>query len=204
VAAERGRIAREMHDVVAHGLSVIAVQAEAAEAALRVQPQLAATAVQTVRSVARESLDEMRRVLHVLHDGDQRTAVPSLRDLDKLLTRARESGLTVDLALVGSVDGLSPACDLAAYRVVQEALTNALKHAAPAHCAVTIRREDKALCLEVTNDIIARAAPTRAIGHGLRGLQDRIEAHQGRFEAGPWGVGWRVSATIPLTVEERR
>lgn len=202
-AAERVSIAREMHDVVAHGLSVIAVQAEAADAALGVRPALAASAVGTIRSVARESLDEMRRVLRVLHDddsesGDRAAAPPSLRDLDRLLARFRDSGLRLDVELVGEVGDLSPACDLVAYRVLQEALTNALKHGGT-RCRVSVRRTVTTLTVGVCNGLGDGRVAARGSGYGLRGLRDRVEAHRGHLEAGPTKDGWQLFASLPLT-----
>jgi signal transduction histidine kinase len=200
-AAERGRIAREMHDVVAHALTIIAVQADAASAALEVRPALAVAAVDAIRAVSRESLDEMRRVLHVLHDGESAGAqgLSSLRDLDRLIGQARQTGVAVQVETVGGLAGLPASVDLIAYRVVQEALTNVRKYAETAAARVRLDHDAARLTVEVTSGApslgVGGASPT---GFGLRGLRDRVEAHGGCFEAGPDGAGWRVTATIPV------
>jgi signal transduction histidine kinase len=200
VSAERGRIASEMHDVVAHALSIIAVQADAASAALDVQPSLATTAVEAIREVSRESLDEMRRVLHVLHEPlDSTGSPPTLRDLDRLIARVRDSGLAVVVETAGDLDRLPPAVDLAGYRVVQEALTNVRKHARTRHAGVRIAHAGGELVVAVTSGgATGDGAPRLTSGYGLRGLRDRVEAHGGCFEAGVKGDDWLVVATIPV------
>jgi signal transduction histidine kinase len=198
-AAERGRIAREMHDVVAHALSIIAVQADAASAALEVQPPLAVAAVEAIRSVARESLDEMRRALHVLHEGEQSEAGSSLSELTRLLGQARTAGVDVVVETVGPLDALPASVDHVAYRVVQEALTNVRKHADGSPARLRLVRIDEQLSVEVSSGGAVTEADERTRGgYGLRGLRERVEAQGGAFEAGPCGTGWRVAATLPL------
>jgi signal transduction histidine kinase len=200
VSAERGRIAGEMHDVVAHALAIIAVQADAASAALELRPALATEAVETIREVSRESLDEMRRVLHVLHEPVNGTATPpTLRDLDRLMAGVRGTGMAVVVEAAGRLDQLPAPVDLAGYRVVQEAPTNVRKHARARHAHVRIPHEGGELTVEVTSGGPAGDVPPQLTGgYGLRGLRDRVEAHAGCFEAGPHGGDWRVVATIPV------
>lgn len=200
--AERARIAREMHDVVAHALTIIAVQSDAASAALAVDPALARSAVDAIHQLSRESLQEMRWVLHVLHDDDGRGSdPPTLRDLDRLLGRVRSAGLAVDLTVRGRVDDLPAGLDLTAYRVVQEALTNVGKHATAARASVLIDRDSTRLIIDICDDGMATTSASAASGYGLQGLRDRVAAHGGYLDAGHGssGSGWRVQVDLPMT-----
>jgi signal transduction histidine kinase len=202
--AERARIAREMHDVVAHALTIIAVQSDAASAALAVDSELVKSAVDAIHQLSRESLQEMRRVLHVLHDDDpngQANEPPTLRDLDRLVGRVRCAGLTVELTVRGRVDDLPAGLDLTAYRVVQEALTNVGKHAAAAHANVLIDRDSTRLIIDVRDNGKATTSPSTALGYGLRGLRERVTAHGGCLDAGIGsnGYGWQVLVDLPMS-----
>jgi signal transduction histidine kinase len=165
VAAERARIARELHDVVAHSVSTMVVQAEAGEALLDGHPKRSREAFQSIESTGREALAEMRRLLGLLRRGDQELALvpqPSMAHLEQLLRRVREVGLPVDLKIEGHPRPLPPGLDLSAYRIVQEALTNTLKHAGRAHAWVTVRYRDQAVELEIADDGPAETARTAA------------------------------------------
>jgi signal transduction histidine kinase len=204
---ERVRIARDLHDVVAHHVSVIAVQAEAAQEVLATQPERASAAMGHVADTARTALGELRRVLGVLRSDAALTPQPDLAAIDELVTSVREAGLPVTLAHgppsdsgdeadVGEVVGLT------AYRIVQEALTNVLKHAGPCDASVCLERTGTALEITVT-DTGRGGAPVdgRSSGQGLVGMRERVAVLGGRFEAGPGANGhggFVVKATLPL------
>jgi signal transduction histidine kinase len=202
--AERARIAREMHDVVAHALTIIAVQSDAASAALAVDSELARSAVDAIHQLSRESLQEMRRVLHVLHEDDDAdgrgSEPPTLRDLDRLIGRVRSAGLAVEVTVRGRVDDLPAGLDLTAYRIVQEALTNVGKHAGAALANVLIDRGSTRLIIGICDDGKATTSPAVS-GYGLRGLRERVAAHGGCLDAGPGsnGYGWRVLVNLPIS-----
>src|SRR5690349_814775 len=208
VADERLRIARELHDVVAHSISVMTIQAGAARLLLDESPERAEEPLLRVEETGRETLSEMRRLLGVLRRDmvpqGQLEARPSLEHVDSLVEHYRESGLPVDLAIEGTERTLPPGLDLAAYRVVQEALTNALKHAPGAHASVEIDYGSDSLDVSVSNTgappARGRKIPTGAGGgHGLVGMRERAEIYGGRLEAGPSpSGGFRVSARFPL------
>jgi signal transduction histidine kinase len=205
-ANERARIARELHDVVAHHVSVMAVQAGAARRAMGTQPARAGAAVESIETTARLALTELRRLLGVLRregqgDAGALTPQPGLGDLDALLEQARAAGLAVDLAVEGDQRPLPAAVDLSAYRIVQEALTNTIKHARARRVTVTIERRPAELALTVADDGrgIADQAELAAGGHGLVGMRERVALFGGRLEVGPrLGGGLRVSACLPL------
>jgi signal transduction histidine kinase len=203
VATERARIARELHDAVAHSMSVMVVQAGAARSVLASDAAAAAEALERVEATGRTGLAEMRRLLGVLTAGDDSPELapqPGLARLDELLERVRAAGLPVERVVGGHARSLPPGVDLTAYRLVQEALTNALKHAGDAHARVTIRYGEDALELEVDDD--GRGPPGADIaaeGHGLVGMRERVAMFNGSLETGPRpGGGFRVRARIPL------
>jgi signal transduction histidine kinase len=206
-AAERARIAREMHDVVAHNLSVMTALAEGARLTAAQDPGKAQRAMGAVSSTGREALEEMRRLLGVLReDGEGDTPLapqPGIDALDGLLEQVRGAGLVTRLTRTGTPAPVSPGAQLAVYRLVQEALTNTLKHARGASAAeVRLHYGDDALALEVTDDGASAAAPAGG-GHGLAGMRERAAAYGGAVEAGPRRQGgWRVRARIPLVVEK--
>jgi signal transduction histidine kinase len=197
-ADERRRIAREMHDVVAHSVSVMVVQAGGARRILERDPERAVEAAARIEEVGRAALAEMRRLLGVMHHGDERAPQPTMRELEALVERSRAAGLPVALTVEGEPRSLPAGKDLAAYRVVQEALTNAIKHAGAAPTSVTVRWEPERLELE----IIDRGAVARnggPGGHGLIGMEERMRLYDGELRAGPRsGGGFEVVARMPL------
>jgi signal transduction histidine kinase len=203
---ERARIARELHDVLAHSMSVMVIQAGGARLVMDAQPERAEASLRSVERAGREALAEMRRLLGVLGEGDPRALVPQpgLADIQPLLSDARWSGISADLLIDGQPAPVTPALDLCAYRIVQEALTNAIKHAAPAHASVNLRWRDDELELEVSDDGSRRAVNGGGGGHGIHGMRERVALHSGTFQAGarPDG-GFTVLARLPLTQVER-
>jgi signal transduction histidine kinase len=204
VAEERGRIARELHDVVAHGVSVIAIQADAAEAALDRDPELARTPLRTIRSSAKQAMEEMRRLLDVLRedgDGGELLPQPGFGQVGELVEHARGAGVDVTLAVDGEPRPLAPGLDLSAYRIVQEGLTNVRKHAAGAPARVTVKWAPHELALEV-RDSGPGGGSNGSGGHGLVGMRERVRIHGGELHAGPVPEGgFAVRARLPI--EER-
>jgi signal transduction histidine kinase len=203
-AAERARIAREMHDVVAHNLSVMIALADGARLTEAQDPGEAQRAMGAVSRTGREALEEMRRLLGVLREGEPvdtpLTPQPGIDALDGLLEQVRGAGIATRLTRTGTPAPVSPGAGLAVYRLVQEALTNTLKHARGASSAeVRLHYGADALSLEVVDDGAPAAAPARNGGHGLAGMRERAAAYGGAVEAGPHSHGgWRVRARIPL------
>lgn len=202
VADERTRIARELHDVVAHSMSVMVVQAGGARRVLGTDPEQAADALEAIETTGRESLDEMRRILGVLRSDDEQLELaptPTLRDFSRLIEHCEQAGLAVDVTVEGEPVELAASLELAAYRIVQESLTNALKHAGPARATVTIGYGADELQVEVRDDGRGAAALNSGAGQGLVGMRERVEAFGGSLEAGPQrGGGYRVSAVVPI------
>jgi signal transduction histidine kinase len=202
-AEERRRIAREMHDLVAHSMSVMVVQAGGARRILDRDPARALEAAERIERTGREALAEMRHLLGVLHPSPEPRALapqPTLAELDALITRAQAAGLPVHLHEDGARRPLPAGLDLAAYRIVQEALTNALKHAGGAATEVTVTWGELELAIEVRDRGRRRAANDG--GHGLVGMRERVRVYGGELETGPArGGGWRVRATLPLVRE---
>jgi len=201
-AEERARIARELHDVVAHGLSLMVVQAEAAEEMLAHSPEAAAAPLHRVQETGRQSLAEMRRLLGVLRSaGDAAPSTapqPSLRRLPDLVREAADVGLRVDVDVVGEPRDLPLGIELAAYRIVQEALTNTRRHGRTRVARVRLGYCPEALRIEVTDDGTGGDSPGPA-GHGLIGMRERAALYGGTLEAGPAdGGGFRVAAVLPL------
>lgn len=219
VTEERLRIARELHDVVAHSLSVITVQAGVGRHVLDAQPQQAGSALAVIETTGREALQELRQLLGVLREdgGDAaRAPAPRIADLDDVVRRVRQAGTAVDLDIRGTRRALPAGVEVAAYRIVQEALTNVVKHARTDHCRVRLVYAPDALNIEVTDDgvgVSARRAGQGAgdqnavtgsgtpagHGHGIIGMRERAALHGGVFEAGPLPVrGFRVAAGLPV------
>jgi signal transduction histidine kinase len=203
VAQERTRIARELHDVIAHSVSVMGVQAGAAEQMLTIDPERAREPLQAIQSGAREAISELRLLLGVLRGGDDGPALapqPGLDQLDALVEQMRAAGLPTQLTVEGAPARLSAGVELSAYRIVQEALTNALKHAHAAAAEVTIRHRAQGLDLEVVNSGSSngggRPAPTS--GHGLIGMRERVALYGGTITTGHHdGGGYTVRAHLP-------
>jgi signal transduction histidine kinase len=195
---ERRRIAREMHDVVAHSVSVMVVQAGGARRILDRDPKRAVEAAANIEEAGRAALAEMRRLLGVLHHGDVRAPQPTMRELTSLVERTRAAGLPVSLTVEGEPRSLPAGMDLAAYRVVQEALTNAIKHAGAAPTEVTVRWQPEHLELEIVDNGVPAANGT-AGGHGLVGMEERVHLYDGELRAGRReGGGFEVVARLPL------
>jgi signal transduction histidine kinase len=205
VAEERARIARELHDVVAHAVSVMVVQADGAAYAVHSQPDLAERAVKTISSTGREALTELRRLLGVLRSEEnagERTPQPGTQSLSELAGRVRVVGLPVQLDIVGNVDDLPTGVGLGIYRIVQEALTNSLKHAGPGSSAVVrVERIGDRIDLSIVDN--GRRASGALVGvsggNGLIGMRERALVFGGTLEAGPRAAGgWAVHASLPI------
>jgi len=203
---ERSRIARELHDVVAHHVSVMTVQAGAVRRLLRPEQEREREALMTVEETGRKALTEMRRLLGVLKQGEAPAPLspqPGLATLDALLAQVRDAGLPVELAVEGAPVELPPGVDLSAYRIVQEALTNALKYAGPARAWVVVRYGDKDVTLEIANDGSTEAVAGNGGGHGLVGMRERVAVYGGELESGPrTGGGYAVRARLPIGSED--
>ena len=215
---ERLQISRELHDVVAHTLSVIAVQAGVAGYVIGERPEEAARALSSIEQTSRSALHEMRALLGVLRDGETGarngaapgtrdaalTPAPGLADLDCLAERTGEAGVRVDLSVRGERPRLPAGLDLAAYRVIQEAVTNVIKHAATDQCRVTVNYQEDTLTLEVTDNGSGSTAngdgsEILVTGNGIIGMRERAAMYGGEIRAAPLpGRGFRVTARFPL------
>ncbi|MEU6123020.1 sensor histidine kinase [Streptomyces sp. NPDC047123] len=198
---ERLRMARELHDVLAHSISVINVQAGVGLALLDSDPEQARTALTTIKAASKEALGEVRQVLGTLRaPGDApRAPAPGLDRLPELVEQAASAGLTVEVTTEGGGGRLSPGTDLAAFRIVQEALTNVVRHSGSRHARVLVRHEKAALTLRVDDDGPATGADAGGSGNGLAGMRERAAALDGTIEAGPGpDGGFRVTAVLPL------
>ncbi len=198
VAEERLRIARELHDIVAHSMSLIAVKAGIGNHVAEQRPEEAREALRVIEATSRTSLTEMRHLLGVLRsevDGPALAPAPGLAGIAALVARARSAGVTVSSAVDDTAE-LPDGVGLSVYRITQEALTNVVRHAGPARCSVTVAVTDETVRVEVANDG-PRVEPA-AGGHGLIGMRERVAVYGGTFDAGPRaGGGWRVSAVLP-------
>jgi signal transduction histidine kinase len=203
-AEERLRIARELHDVVAHSLSLIAVQAGVGNYVAGARPAEAARALASIEATSRDALREMRRLLGVLRDesaGTDLAPAHGLADVGQLITGTADAGVRVQLEIRGDQRPVPPGVDLAAYRIIQEALTNVVKHAGTTASRVVVTYADDAICLEITDD--GHGAPVGAVaagaGHGIAGMRERAGLFGGEFTAGPLPRrGFRVAARLPL------
>jgi len=199
VAAERARIAREMHDIIAHHLSVVILQA----AGSRAQGKPSLAALEKIESSGRQALTETRRLLSVLRGPDESAGLapqPGIGELTALATSVRSAGLPVSLAIDGDHAKLPAAVEVCAYRIVQEALTNVLKHAGPARATVTVDCADDAVTIEVADDGPGNPDDgEHADRHGLAGMRERVAVFGGELQAGPEpGGGFAVRARLPL------
>jgi signal transduction histidine kinase len=201
VTDERLRIARELHDVVAHTMSTINVQASAASAVLAARPDEAARALQAIRAASKDGLRELRAILNVLRQADEAdptAPVPSLDALDVLIASAGRAGLPITLRVTGEPAPLPPEVDLAAYRIVQESLTNTIRHAGPASATVSLAYADAELLVEVA-DTGRQPIGNGGAGHGIIGMRERATAIGGSLRAGPGDTGgYVVAARLPL------
>lgn len=208
VRAERQRIARELHDVVAHDMTVMTVQASAARRLLPDDPHRAKTALEAIEQAGHGALDEMRRLLDVLRPGDDerhRAPQPGLDRLDELVTQMRDTGLDVDVTVVGEPRSLPAGIDLNAFRIIQESLTNALRHGGPrTKASVELRYEPDALGIEIRDDgrgATVALAGNGQPGRGLVGMRERVALLHGDIALGPQrGGGYRVRTRIPLSL----
>ena len=205
VEEERLRIARELHDVTAHSLSIIALQAGAAEKAVRRDPDGAIAALRTIRVTSKDSLDELRAMLGVLRTaGEDAPLSPAgrLETLPELVRTVEAAGVHVTLDVADDLGDVPAYVDVSAYRIVQEAITNIVRHAQASTARVLVRREGDELTLEIADDGRATSAAVFSEGHGIRGMRERVAALSGTFEAGPvQGGGFRVVARLPLLVK---
>lgn len=202
VELERGRIARELHDVIAHSVSLMGVQAAAAEQVLTLDPERAREPLRAIQGTAREAVDELRRLLGVLREtqGDGGLSPqPGLAALDALAAQMRAAGLPVELRIEGAgAAGLSPGIELSAYRIVQEALTNTLKHAGGAPATVVVRHLPEELEVEITDRGGGDAGGNGKVGHGLIGMRERVALYGGAVSTGKAADGgYRVRASLP-------
>lgn len=206
MAAERGRIARELHDVVAHNVSVIVVQADGASYAIDTDVGRARQALDTISSTGRLALAEMRRLLGVLRENDDAGAYapqPGVAQLDELVEQVRAAGLAVEFEVEGTPEAMSEGRQLTVYRIVQEALTNTLKHGGPrVSVSVRLRYSGDALEIRVVDDGRGAAAPDDGRGHGLAGMRERVAVYGGTVTAVPRaGGGFEVAAVLPVREE---
>ncbi len=211
VADERQRIARELHDVVAHAISVVVLQARGGRRVVRSDPDAAHEAFDAIERTSATALGEMRRLLGLLRAEDDHALLPqpTLARVDALAEELRASGLPVEVTVEGEPAALPPGVDVSAYRIVQEALTNALKHAGPTRARVRVAYAEDAVVVEVIDDGPADAAAPRPVaspaaggGHGLVGIRERVAFVGGDVHAGPHPAGgYAVSARLPYAAE---
>jgi len=210
VQDERARIARELHDVVAHNVGLIVLQAGGARSVLGTNPERARTALAQVEETGRQTLSEMRHLVGILRkdEDEEREPLPRLERLPALVDEARAAGLAVELEVEGAPVDLPAGLELAAYRLIQEALTNVRKHAPTARVLVRLGYEPDRLWIEVSDDggpsgAVHHVAQSAAdLGHGLIGMHERVNLYGGRLQAGPLPVGgFRVEAVLPLSLE---
>jgi signal transduction histidine kinase len=197
VTLERARLARELHDVISHNLSVMVVQAAGARAAGSSTPE----ALEKIESSGRDSLVEMRRLLGVLRrDGEDPSLAPQpgIAAIGELVSQVCAAGVPVDLRIEGDATDVAPAVDLSVYRIVQESLTNVIKHAGRARTSVRVTCSYDEITVHVADDGPGRSATTTIVGHGLIGMRERVAMFNGSFEAGPGADGgFAVHARVP-------
>jgi signal transduction histidine kinase len=202
VVEERARIARELHDAVAHSVSMMVIQAGAERRVLGEGGGSTREVLQTIEQIGRGALTEMRRLVGMLRtdSADRLAPQPTLADLPMLMSQVREAGLPVEFTVDGQARQLPVGIELSAYRIVQEALTNALKHAGRAHAAVSVRYGPDSLELEIADDGAGSPADVPGGGHGLAGIRERVTLYGGKFDASArLGGGFAVRVLLPLT-----
>ncbi|RPE38681.1 signal transduction histidine kinase [Streptomyces sp. Ag109_O5-1] len=203
VQAERLRIAREMHDIVAHSIGAIAIQAGAAKRAVESQPDGVREALGIIEQTSRETLTGLRRMLGVLREAESEpepsTPPPSLEDIDRLAATAADAGVQLEVQWHGQRRPLTTEIELAAYRVIQESVTNVVRHAGAAHCLVRVDYQEEELSIEVTDDGHASATTDPRSGYGTTGMRERVALLRGHFTSGPRAEGgFRVAARLPI------
>ena len=205
VAEERSRLARELHDSVGHALNVVVLHAGAAQRVIETKPQLAREALGSIETASRQALGDIERMLGILRAPDDEECCdvkPGLGQLGALCEQVREAGLPVDLSVEGEARVLPASLDLTAYRIVQEALTNTLKHAGKTRASVIVRYEEDALAIAVDDEGRGVTVETAGGGRGLVGMGERVATFRGELEAGPRAEGgFAVRARLPLPKE---
>ena len=206
IADERARLARELHDVIAHNVSVMVVQAAAAEEVLTRQPERAGQPLRTIQTTGRQTITELRRLLGILRADDREVLTapqPTLSEIESMLETVRAAGLPVELEISGEAAQLPTSLDVSAYRIVQEGLTNALKHSGAGTARVRVRFRANAVELEILDD--GRGVPSnREAGHGLLGIRERVALFGGSVESGPLPEGgFRLRAVLPVEEQDR-
>ena len=208
VAGERARLARELHDSVGHALNVVVLHAGAAQRIIEKKPELAREALESIETAGRQALGDIERMLGILRAPDEAAQVdvsPGMGQLETLCAQVREAGLPVEVAVEGRVRPLPSSLDLTGYRIVQEALTNTLKHAGNTHARVRVTYEDSALAIEVLDDGkgVSSAAVAAGGGRGLLGMRERVATFRGELEAGPRAEGgFGVRARLPYSGDQ--
>ncbi|WP_405102789.1 sensor histidine kinase [Micromonospora sp. NBC_01412] len=209
VTAERLRISRELHDSVAHNMSIIALQAGAASRVIDTQPTAARSAMTAVETASRQTLSELRRMLGILRHADEPQDAPAfdpppgLADVERLAAATDAAGVQVQLRWLGDHRPLPTDIDISAYRIVQESITNVVRHAATTACRVTIDQRDGEIAITVDDDGRGHGQ-RRGTGHGIAGMRERAELLHGHFHAGPRPEGgFRVTARLPVLAAHR-
>jgi signal transduction histidine kinase len=200
ILEERERIARELHDVVTHHVSVMVIQADGGSRAIDRRPDDARTALAAIAATGRQALTDMRRMLGILGETGTAEPMPGLDRLDDLVAQVRSAGLDVDVAVEGDQRPLGPGLELTAYRIIQEALTNALKHSG-GRARLAVRYEPRALAITLEDE--RGSSPSRPVepahdGRGLVSMRERVAMFSGDFSAGPTAAGFRVAAQLPI------
>jgi signal transduction histidine kinase len=200
IAEERARIARELHDVVGHCVSVMTVQASGVRRMLNADQSQERDALMAVERVGREALGEMRRLVGMLRYSTPDLAPqPTLRDLDALIAHARDSGLSVDVSIEGMPSNLLASVDLTAYRIIQEGLTNTIRHAQARHAKVAVCYRANSLDIEICDDGLGVRGHDPDVGHGLLGMRERVDVFGGQLQTGPGpDGGFRIQARLPV------
>jgi signal transduction histidine kinase len=206
--AERRRTARDVHDAVGHGLAAVMLQITSARHVLHRDPAAAEEALRSAEAVGRQSMKELRRTVALLRseeEGRPPPPPPSADEVPALVEQARAAGLSVELRVSGDLDEILPSVGDAVYRVAQEALANAARHAPKARTVLALELSDARVCLDVATTGLspgARSIGARRSGYGLVGMRERVTAVGGDFEAGPTPEGWRVYASLPLAADD--
>ncbi|MGW2819007.1 sensor histidine kinase [Streptomyces sp. NPDC001415] len=204
VTAERLRIARELHDMVAHNIGIITIQAGMGSRVMDTQPAETRNALDAIEATSRETLAGLRRMLGALRQGDQESAplgpVPGLDALDQLIGRTAAAGVRVDVRWQGDRRNLPPDIDLAAFRIVQEAVTNVVRHSGTRDCSVTVDYRQDELAVDIVD--LGCGGTADGLGYGIAGMRERVGLLRGEFTAGPRPEGgFRVAARLPVPVE---